>query len=240
MSLYRFLRNSMLFVLAMGVFCMSGTGEVKAMEEIPEPSPEWVTKLPTARYADQLVVVAGLGKTTAWISFHEKDQQGQWVQLMTTPGFIGKEGLGKTKEGDAKTPVGSFRFTKAFGIAEDPGSVIPYLKVTEDLYWSGDVRPGRNYNEMVSIHDLPDLDTESSEHLIDYTVPYQYCLNIGYNTEGTPGLGSALFLHCLGAKKPWTGGCVAIPEDKMRFVLQHAQPDCFIVIDSLENLGGSI
>ena len=61
---------------------------------------------------------------------------------MTTPGFIGKSGLGKTKEGDGKTPVGTFHFNATFGIADDPGCKIPYTKVDDDTYWSGDQREG--------------------------------------------------------------------------------------------------
>lgn len=34
-------------------------------------------------------------------------------------------------------------------------------------------------------------------------------------------------------------GCIAIPENQMRFVMQHVDPDCVVVIDSFDNLGGS-
>ena len=185
-------------------------------------------------------MVGGVGQTTAWISMHRKDNKGNWHQIMTTPGFTGKAGLGKEKEGDAKSPVGTFRLNRAFGIAPDPGCAIPYTKVDNNLYWSGDQRPGMQYDRMVDIRKYPDLNKEDSEHIIDYTEHYQYCLNINYNRLHTPGLGSALFMHCFGPNKPFTGGCVAVPKDKMRFVMKHVQPDCLIVIDSLENLGGKL
>ena len=35
-------------------------------------SPEWVTKLSAAKYAEQLIVVAGIDKTTAYVTMHEK------------------------------------------------------------------------------------------------------------------------------------------------------------------------
>ena len=76
-------------------------------------------------------------------------------------------------------------------------------------------------------------------HLI-YLYQYQYCLNISFNEEGTPGRGSAIFLHCLGPVKPYTGGCVAIPENKMKLVMQKIREGCVFVVDTLENLGGSI
>lgn len=200
-----------------------------------EDSPEWVTALDAAKDAKQLFVVAAYEKSSAWISMHEKDTDGNWKMLTSTPGFIGKEGLGKTKEGDLKTPVGTFGFNKAFGIDEDPGCAIPYTKVDEDTYWSGDI--DANYNQMVSIKDFPNLNTDDSEHIVDYQYEYRYCLNISYNEEGTAGKGSAIFLHCFGDRKPRTGGCVAIPEEQMYFVMQHVSPDCVVVIDSMENLG---
>ena len=218
------------------------TGSFRWAEELAEDreayecSPEWVAALDEAEGAEQLFVVAGVGQSTAMVSMHQKDAQGVWRQIMSTPGFIGKNGLGKEAEGDGMTPVGAFSFNCAFGIADDPGCELPYTKVTEDDYWSGDQREGYSYNEMVSIRDLPDLNTDDSEHIIDYTYQYQYCLNISYNEKGTPGLGSAIFLHCLGPVKPYTGGCVAIPQDKMLTVMQHVHPDCAVVIDSLETL----
>ena len=101
------------------------------------------------------------------------------------------------------------------------------------------MRKGMRYNELVSLEELPRLNKTVSEHIVDCTYEYQYCLNISYNDAGTPGAGSAIFLHCLGSRKPYTGGCVAIPMDQMLFVMQHVSPDCAVVIDSLENLGGS-
>lgn len=216
-------------VLVLAAFSVAGAAESAA-------SPEWVTKLPQAENANQLFVVAGVGKTTAWISLHEKDQAGEWHVLMTTPGFIGRGGLGKTKEGDGMTPVGTFRFNAAFGIAEDPGCAIPYTQVDENIYWSGDDRPGMKYNQMADVRELPGLDTGSSEHIVDYNPHYTYAMNISYNEAGTPGLGSAIFLHCFGPYKPYTGGCVAIPTADMRFVMQKVRPDCVVVIGDLRKL----
>ena len=204
-----------------------------------EESPQWVKNLPAAKNATQLFIVAQVGeKTTAWSSMHEKDADGNWQQIMSTPCFIGKNGLGKTKEGDAKTPVGIFHFTEAFGIFPDPGCMFQYTQVDENIYWSGDWN--YKYNEMVDARENSAFDTANSEHIIDYKTYYNYCLNISYNENGMVGAGSAIFLHCFGDKKPWTGGCVAIPEEKMLFVMQNVNPECVIVIDSLNNLGGEI
>ena len=212
-----------------------------------EDSPDWVTALPAAQNADtaQLFVVAGMGmdKTTATVSMHERDANGQWKQILSTPGYVGKNGLcpdADHAEGCGQTPIGVYRFNRAFGIAANPGCAMPYTQVTDDDYWSGDDRDGMRYNEMVSLKDFPGLDMENSEHIVDYEYQYQYCLNISFNEEGAAGRGSAIFLHCLGPLKPYTGGCVAIPEYIMRQVMQAVKPDCAVVIDTLEAMGGSL
>ena len=228
-------------LLAMCACLVPSIGCLAEGEETAEPaalpdSPEWIAAIGEEKGASQLFVVAGIGQTTAYVSLHQKDETGAWKELMTTPGYIGKMGLGKTKEGDGKTPVGTFSFNAAFGIAEDPGCAIPYRQVTEDDYWSGDPRDGYAYNKMVSIQDYPGLSKDDSEHIVDYDVHYQYCLNISYNEECVPGAGSAIFLHCLGPYKPYTGGCVAIPREQMIKVLQLVDPACVVVIDSLQKL----
>ena len=207
-------------------------------------SPEWVTNLPQAQdeSATQLFVVAGMGmdKTTATVSLHMKDENGNWMQVLSTPGFVGKNGLcldADHAEGCGQTPIGVYRFNKAFGIASNPGCQLEYIQVDDNTWWSGD--PDRQYNQMVDIRDVPDLVKDDSEHIVDYDYQYQYCLNISFNEDGTPGRGSAIFLHCFGPVKPYTGGCVAIPENIMKLVMQTVTEDCVVVIDTVDNLGVS-
>ena len=206
-------------------------------------SPEWVRNLSQAKDpgTTQLLIVAasGMNKTTAKVSMHERDEDGDWIQVLSVDGYVGKNGMVKDserKEGCGKTPIGVYYFTTAFGIADDPGCAIPYIKVTKDLYWSSDMREGMHYNELVSINDYPDLDKKNSEHLIDYSKAYQYCLNISFNEECTPGRGSAIFLHCTGNNK-YTAGCVAVPKDTMVKIMKRVDPFCVVVIDLKDNLG---
>ena len=247
----KFFALIMAFVFAL-LLCTAAAGEGQeaadglfASVQPVSDSPEWVTALPSAQDENvkQLFVVAAIrmDSTTATISLHERDADGQWKQVLSTPGFVGKNGLCADedhKEGCGQTPAGIYSFNKAFGIAADPGCAIPYFQVDDNTYWSGD--PDRQYNQMVDIRDVPDLVMDDSEHIVDYQFQYQYCLNISFNEDGTPGRGSAIFLHCFGPLKPWTGGCVAIPENLMKLVMQRVQPDCVVVIDTLENLGGSL
>ena len=199
-----------------------------------ENSPEWVKNLSAAKNASQILVVAGIGQTTACVSMHEKNSAGNWEQIMTTPGFIGKNGLEKTREGDGKTPSGIFHFNKAFGIEKNPGCAFDYVKIDKNLYWSGDA--SYKYNQLVDIREYKNLNKDDSEHLIEMNSQYKYALNISYNEEGTVGKGSAIFLHCFDTFKPYTAGGVTIPEDKMIFVMKNVKKDCVVVIDYLKNI----
>ena len=208
-------------------------------------SPAWVTALPEAQdeAVHQLFIVAcmGMDKTTASVSMHQRGKDGSWKQILSTPAYVGRNGLcldADHAEGCGQTPIGVYRFNVAFGIAPDPGCAIPYVQVDDFTYWSGD--PDRFYNRMVDIREVPDLVMDDSEHIVDYEYQYQYCLNISFNEEGAPGRGSAIFLHCLGPTKPYTGGCVAVPEYIMKLVMRSVTEDCVVVIDTLENLGGSL
>ncbi len=203
-------------------------------------SPKWVQNLDAAKDADQLIVVAGVDKSTAYITMHEKDENGKWQQLIATPGFIGLQGLGEANRKETYTPVGTFTIDKAFGLADDPGCQMEYTKVDGTYYWSGDYREGMPFNQLVSIKDYPDLDKEESERIADYDYAYQYVLNMGYNAENIPEKGCAFFFHSFRYNRPYTGGCVAVPEDIMKFIMQHVKPGCKITIDSLENLGGDL
>ncbi len=209
-------------------------------------SPDWIKSLPSAQdeSVTQLFVVAGIGMDmpTASVSMHERDENGNWKQILSSPAYVGRNGLildAERQEGCGRTPVGVYHFNKAFGIADDPGCSIPYVKVDENDYWSGDWAEGMHYNELVSLEELPDVDTENSEHLIDYDYEYQYALNISFNEECTVGRGSGIFLHCLGHLKPYTAGCVAVPENIMKQIMQEVHEDCVVVIDTLDNMGGS-
>ncbi|MBQ6003002.1 MAG: L,D-transpeptidase family protein [Synergistaceae bacterium] len=196
-------------------------------------SPEWVSHLKAAENATQLAIVSGTHGSNAIFSFHEKNG-GTWREIVSCQAYIGKKGWGKTREGDVKSPVGVYTFTEAFGILEDPGCPMGYTQADDSHYWIGDSNSER-YNTMVSTRDYDAFDPKESEHIIDYNPGYQYCLNIIWNYDGTPRKGSAIFLHCY-TKNKFTGGCVAIPEDDMRTVIQRVRRGCVVIMDSQKHI----
>lgn len=169
---------------------------------------------------DRLIFVKYQGGSNAWLEMHRKntDNDGSiWEQILECDAFVGKEGAGKMKEGDMKTPIGTFWITSAFGIKDDPGAGLSYTKVDEYLYWSEEEE---TYNQMVDVRTLG-REKIKGEHLIEEDPAYNYAMVIGYNTECVFGEGSAIFLHGKG-KNPYTAGCVAVDEEHVKFILQNA------------------
>ena len=216
------------------------SAELYFTQQEKRKSPEWVTKLDAAKDAEQLIVVAGVDKTTAYVTMHEKNADGEWEQIIATPGFIGLDGLGAGDFYSCHTPVGTYTIYKAFGLADDPGCQMEYTKVDENYYWSADEREGMYFNELVDIREVPDLDLTRSEHIADYDYAYQYVLDMGYNRDCIVDKGCAFFFHSFRINRPYTGGCVAVPENIMKFIMQHVKPGCKITIDSLKNFGGDL
>ena len=187
--------------------------------------------------AGKLVTVEAEGLKAKVSMFDiEQSESGErsFELIMTTDeGFIGRKGMGKTVEGDEKTPCGLFKMNTPFGISDlKEGFPNNYLKVDDTHYWNGD-SASPLYNRMVSTRDYTDFNRSRSEHLVDYRGYYNYCIDTGYNPEGTGGLGSAIFLHCsMGIN---TGGCIAIPETDMVTALRNYEEGAtYILLDVKE------
>lgn len=212
-----------------------------AKQEI-KPSPEWVKNLDVAKDENnkQFIIVAGVDKSTAYITMHERNDKGEWEQIIATPGFIGLQGLGTANIEETYTPIGTFTIDKTFGLAPDPGCQMEYTQVSEEAYWCGDSRDGMPFNKLININDYPNVDTEECEHIADYDYAYRYVLNMGYNSENIPQNGFAFFLHSFRVNRPYTGGCVAVPESVMKFIMQHIKDGCKIKLDYLDAMGGDL
>lgn len=164
----------------------------------------------------QLLLVEYLSGSDAVAGFYIKED-GKWLLLEEGPVFVGKNGLGKEKEGDMKTPIGEFTVATAFGILPNPGTALPYIDATPSIYGCDD--DPRYYNTII---DTAVVHHEChGEHLMDYVPHYHYGMTISYNEEQVMGLGSCIFVHCKGPN-PYTAGCVALDESFMRTVLVHA------------------
>ena len=184
-------------------------------------------QLDCADSARQIVLVEYQSGSRARLSIHEK-QNGAWRELYSCTAYVGKNGIGKEKEGDRRTPSGTYNLTQPFGIKADPGAQQEYTQVTKYHYWCG-TSGSQYYNRLVDMRVTDRTYTASDEHLIDYTGVYNYCMFIDYNSAGEAGRGSCIFLHCTGSSRS-TAGCIAVPEKVMRKIVQWAEPGAKIVI----------
>lgn len=170
----------------------------------------------------QLLDVHYIGGSEAEAKYYVKGRKG-WRLRASGLAYVGKNGIGKTSEGDAKTPVGTLRAIKAFGILPNPGCSLPYLKVVPGTIAVDEEGP--YYNHIVNTG--PDGDFPPSaripggERMWELSPEYDYGLESDYNVAGIWPLGSAIFIHCKGAKK-WTGGCVALDKRFMKKILLTA------------------
>ena len=154
----------------------------------------------------------------------------KYEAVFSCPAVVGKNGPGKQSEGDTKTPLGTWEIGQAYGINDDPGSIVPYTKVTDDMYWCATGSNGKNYNKLIYRSNDPDADYSEDEHLIDYPGVYNYLLDLGYNKAGAPYAGNAIFLHCWRGPDSPTGGCVAVSEESMITILKTITPGTAVTI----------
>ena len=209
-----------------------------------------IARLEVAKYTDQIIVVSvsddtadlclyekkmtSVNNQVKGMSFNEVSEDAEWILVLETEAIIGKNGLGKTKEGDGKTPIGVFVFVEAFGILENPGTKFSYTQVNENNYWVDD-SSSRYYNQFVST-DVVEKDWTSAEHIIEFGESYHYVLATSYNIERIPGKGSAVFLHCTSSESVETAGCIAVPEVYMREIMKWVEPQCVLIIDKQEKI----
>ncbi len=211
----------------------SGTEET--LRGILNNSSLLVSSLQVASTTDKVIVVSTASTTTsaAQVRYYEKNGW-VWSEVINEEGTVGQNGIDKVREGDRKTPTGLFHFTMLMGIADDPGTIMPYTKITNSMYWCG----GSNYynqfiDESVQEHNC---DKSNDEHLINYTDAYQYVAVLDFNSECVYGAGSAIFLHCKTGS--YTAGCVGVSESNMKTLMQRIDSSTVIIIDTESNING--
>lgn len=135
-------------------------------------------------------------------------------EIFTTDVFVGENGIGKTIEGDRKTPICTLHITGAFGILPDPGTSMPYTMITPSIF-ACDEADGY-YNQIIDtavVHHQC-----KGEDMFNIRPHYNYGLFTDYNKECVYPRGSNIFVHCKGPDT-YTAGCIALDEDKIREIL---------------------
>lgn len=186
-----------------------------------------------AQLPGQVITVSATSgtATTATVQAYQLAASGVYQKVGgSIQAYVGAAGIGQAHEGSTRTPAGEWGLTQAFGIAANPGTALPYFKV-DNLDWWDEDQGSKQYNQHVRCApgSCP-FDESLSEHLIDYTVQYQYGVFFDYNTDPVvPGAGSGFFLHVANGQP--TAGCVAVPQANLVTLLKWLSPGQHPVID---------
>ncbi len=195
-----------------------------------------VTDLNTAYTTNKIALVTTTSTSTSAARFQYFERiSGRWNRIIDVSATVGQNGIDKVQEGDRKTPTGLYRFTMVMGIADNPGTILPYTKITNSMYWCGGVN---YYNQFIDeSRQEHNCDKRNDEHLIDYTNAYQYLAAFDFNADNVYGKGSAIFLHCMTGS--YTAGCVGIPYDDMKEMMHRIDTDTVIIIDLESNISNA-
>lgn len=102
------------------------------------PSLVSVSSLSAARKYSQLIIVSCDGGEAQISMYENSGDSSTWNQILSSPGYIGSDGVGQASEDSCHTPQGIYGFTMAFGNLPDPGSAIPYTQTDANSYWVDD------------------------------------------------------------------------------------------------------
>ncbi|MER5649765.1 L,D-transpeptidase family protein [Streptosporangium sp. NPDC002524] len=207
--------SAALFALVMAFGGISGARAASASTAaaLPPPSPgrQLITVTADAYQRSTATLVAYTAENGRWVRTY-----GPWTAN------VGESGIappGRKREGDGRTPSGTYGFDFMFGAKPDPGVRFPYRQARSHDKWDDD-SASPLYNTWVDArHADPGV---SPENMLNPPA-YDYGAVIAYNTgERTPHLGSAIFLH-VNTGVP-TSGCVSLPVDKLLKVLRWMDP----------------
>jgi L,D-peptidoglycan transpeptidase YkuD (ErfK/YbiS/YcfS/YnhG family) len=132
---------------------------------------------------------------------------------------IGKKGSAKNKkEGDQKTPSGTFKIENLYyrkDRKKKPLTLLKCIKIKKNMGWSNDINFPKKYNKLINIKEKI-----KHEKLIRKDYKYDFIIPIKYNfTKPTVGLGSCIFIHLTKNYKP-TAGCIALKEKDFLIMLK--------------------
>lgn len=171
----------------------------------------------------QLIVVTAASHTTTYATLQvfrvSRGKRfrvaGPWTARV---GYNGVAAPGRKREGDGRTPAGTYGFSFFFGVQPNLRFSFPFRHAYTYDFWDDDPA-SELYNTWVDarVH-KPGAYPEPM-----HQVPaYDYAAVIAYNTARVPGLGSAVFLHV--GTGGATGGCISLPRAELIRILHWLRP----------------
>ena len=172
-----------------------------------------------------------------------------WVQRrVAMPARVGWNGMvpaAHCLQNDGRTPAGTFPLVVAFGALANPGTALPYRRLTSTSWWPTDPRDPRTYDVWQTRRPATATwRTSWAERLITALPQYDYGVVLGFNLPAGPlvawsgetitthpanvRLGGGIFLHVIS----WgpTAGCVSLRAADLVAVLRLLTPAAHPVI----------
>ena len=132
---------------------------------------------------------------------------------------IGKKGsTNNKKEGDKKTPKGTFKIENLY-FREDrlkkPSTSLKCIEIKKNMGWCDDIHFPKKYNKLFKIKKkIRHEKLRRKDHKYDLLIPIKYNF-----TKPIVGLGSCIFIHLTKDYRP-TAGCIALNEKDFLIMLK--------------------
>ena len=142
---------------------------------------------------------------------------------------IGKKGITKRKkEGDYKTPLGTFTIEELFfrkDRIKKPETSLAIIEINQDMGWCDDINQPKKYNQLIKINNkIKHEKLKRGDNKYDLLIP------ISYNRKNPKvGLGSCIFIHLTKDYKP-TAGCIALKKKDFLIMLKLLKKKSKIII----------
>ena len=132
---------------------------------------------------------------------------------------IGKKGsTSNKKEGDEKTPKGTFKIENLYyrkDRIEKPSTALKCIEITKSMGWCDDINLPKKYNKLIKVDKkIKHEKLKRRDHKYDLLIPIKYNFK-----NPIAGFGSCIFIHLTRNYKP-TAGCVALKEKDFLIMLK--------------------
>ena len=132
---------------------------------------------------------------------------------------VGKKGsTTKKKEGDKKTPRGTFEIENLYYRKDRkvrPSTSLKCIEIKKDMGWCDDIFVPKKYNKIIKIDKkIKHEKLNRKDHKYDLLIPIKYNFK-----KPISGLGSCIFIHLTKNYKP-TAGCVALKKKDFLIMLK--------------------
>jgi L,D-peptidoglycan transpeptidase YkuD (ErfK/YbiS/YcfS/YnhG family) len=212
------IRSRRLVIVLMVVLALAGSGAIGRAA-----TARGAVLASAGRAPQQMITVTARSHSSTYarlIAYRRSEKR--WVRVFgpwaARVGYNGIAKPGAKREGDGRTPSGTYGFGFFFGVLRNPGMAFSYRRAGRYDFWDDDPS-SPYYNEWV---DRRRRDPGADPEPMDQRPAYDYAAVIAYNVARIPGRGSAIFLH-VGTGSS-TAGCVSLPQRELLAILRWLRP----------------